>query len=114
MPSPGMLWRPPHTTPQHFDLEILPRLHGAELRGRAWVLLFLGLAIGVRKWRNFPGHPLLGRRSDHVVYSGLELCVCVAVDGWEAPLRADLFGFHVERLQKQLWVWLDPSFPLHA
>lgn len=69
MPAPGMLWRPPHTTPQHFDLEILPRLHGAELRGRAWVLLFLGLAIGVRKWRNFPGHPLLGRRSDHVVYS---------------------------------------------
>lgn len=49
-----------------------------------------------------------------MVYCGLELRVCVAVDGWEAPLRADLFGFHVVRLQKQLWVRLDPSFPLHA
>lgn len=24
----------------------------------------------------------------------------LAVDRWEAPLRADLFGFHVTRLQK--------------
>ena len=24
----------------------------------------------------------------------------LAVDGWEAPLRADLFGFDVVRLQK--------------
>lgn len=66
-----------------------------------------------------PVHLLLGRRSDPVVCCGLELCVCVAVDGWEAPLRADLFGFHVVRLQKQLWVCgplLSPpclSAPLH-
>lgn len=49
VPAPGMLWRIPHITAQHFDLEMLPWLRGAELRGGVWVLLFLGLALGVRK-----------------------------------------------------------------
>lgn len=45
-----------------------------------------------------------------MLHSGLELCLCVAADGWEAPLRADLFGFHAVRVPKQLWVGLEPSF----
>lgn len=49
----------------------------AELRGGGGELLVLGHVTGVRKQRKFTGHPFLGRRSDYMVYSGLELCACV-------------------------------------
>lgn len=72
----------------------------AELRGIVWVLLCLGHVIGVKKWGNFTGHYFKAGDQTMLTILGLNSVLVLAVGGWEAPLRADLFGFHVVRLSK--------------